>query len=390
MVIRNFWHSKLDNIWKRRRLIWLAGVRRSGKTCLCESIRGAEIFDCELPRTRRMIEGDPEGFLNDLRNRTIVFDEIHRLSNPSEVLKIAVDHYPDIRLIATGSSTLGASRKFRDTLTGRKETLWLTPMIAQDSEDFGNTNIDHRFLHGGLPPFFASKSINEIEYQEWIDAFWAKDVVELYRLTKRDSFQKMTELVFAQSGGQFNSVSMGRACGVSHTTAAAYLEILRSSFVAHVIRPFSTSKESEIVKQPKVYAFDTGFACYFKGISSLRPEDRGDLWEHYVLNELHANLQTQNIMYWRTKSGDEIDFIIPNRSDKKAPTAIECKWSSEKFSYRAMKAFRQLYPSGLNFVVCRDVDRSFRRDFDGVKVAFVTPKQLVKQLSARPSDKTSD
>jgi len=47
-------------------------------------------------------------------------------------LKIAADHFPETRVIATGSSTLEASAKFRDTLTGRRETVWLTPMIAAD------------------------------------------------------------------------------------------------------------------------------------------------------------------------------------------------------------------------------------------------------------------
>jgi hypothetical protein len=64
-------------------------------------------------------------------------DEIHRLADPSEVLKIAADHFPDVKIIATGSSTLGASSKFRDTLTGRKVEIWLTPMISDDLKDFG-------------------------------------------------------------------------------------------------------------------------------------------------------------------------------------------------------------------------------------------------------------
>jgi len=55
-----------------------------------------------------------------------VLDEIHRLPNPSEMLKIAADHYPRTRVIATGSSTMGASTKFRETLAGRTRDLWLT------------------------------------------------------------------------------------------------------------------------------------------------------------------------------------------------------------------------------------------------------------------------
>lgn len=383
MYKRAYWTGKIQDAWKRHNLIWLAGVRRVGKTKLCESIEGAELFDCEKPRVRKIIEGDPESFLNDLRGRVIVLDEVHRLANPSEVLKIAADYHPDIRLIATGSSTLGASRKFKDTLTGRKTIVRLTPMISDDLVDFGNTNLDHRFLHGGLPSFFTSETVPEGDYQEWIDSYWAKDILELYSLRKKDPFQKLTELIFSQSGGQFNADNMGKACGITHTTAAEYLEILKATFVVHVIRPFSTNKKSEIVKQPKVFAFDTGFVCYFKGIASLRPEDRGALWEHYVLNELQAKANARNIMYWRTKGGREleVDFIIPNRRNQKAPTAIECKWSDSHFESRSMEALRDIYPDGLNFVVCRNIDRSFSREMGNIKINFVSLDELVSRLA---------
>ena len=171
-----------------------------GKTFLSQSLPDIEYFDCELPRVRRMLE-DPEGFLKSLRGKRIVLDEIHRLDRPSETLKIAADHYPNVRLLATGSSTLGASAKFKDTLAGRKEELWLTPMITADLEDFCQRNLRHRFLQGGLRPFFLAEKLPEREFQEWMDAYWAKDIQELFRLERRHSFQKFAELLMAQSGG---------------------------------------------------------------------------------------------------------------------------------------------------------------------------------------------
>src|SRR5258708_25357327 len=153
MIQRHFWQKELERAWSERRIVWLAGVRRVGKTVLCQSLKDVEYFDCELPRIRRMME-DPEDFLRGLGRHRIVLDEIHRLPNPSELLKIAADHYPTVRVLATGSSTLGASRKFKDTLTGRKLQLWLTPMILQDLTDFKKDNLKHRLLYGGLPLFF--------------------------------------------------------------------------------------------------------------------------------------------------------------------------------------------------------------------------------------------
>jgi predicted AAA+ superfamily ATPase len=121
MVQRHFWLNLLDRAWKDRSVVWLAGVRRVGKTCLCQSLPDIEYFDCELPRIRRMML-DPQSFLDGLRGRRIVLDEIHRLQNPSELLKIAADHYPRMQVVATGSSTLGASKNSETPSPGGKET----------------------------------------------------------------------------------------------------------------------------------------------------------------------------------------------------------------------------------------------------------------------------
>ena len=135
MVKRSFWLNCIEKQWKTRPVLWLRGVRRAGKTSLAQSLDDVEYFDCELPRVRRAME-DPEAFLMGLKGRRIVLDEIHRLPNPSELLKIAADHFPGTQVLATGSSTLGASSRFRDTLAGRKTELWLTPMIEADMKDF--------------------------------------------------------------------------------------------------------------------------------------------------------------------------------------------------------------------------------------------------------------
>lgn len=378
MVQRRFWLSKIDAAWKRRSVVWLSGVRRAGKTVLSRSLPDADYYDCELPRVRRMMD-DPEEFLKGVGRKSVVLDEIHRLENPSEVLKIAADHFPRLKVLATGSSTLGASAKFRDTLAGRKEELWLTPMINADLTDFGMDDLDRRLLQGGLPPFFLSDSPPEREFQEWMDAYWAKDIQELFRLERRQSFQRFTELLMAQSGGIFEASRFARPCEVSRTTIATYLSVLDATFVVHVLRPFSSHRSTEIVSAPKVYGFDTGFVCYHRGWQSLRRDDMGFLWEHYVLNELHAHLQSRDIRYWRDKRGHEVDFVLARR--KNPPITIECKWSASEFDAINLHAFRRRYPRGENFVVAHDVDRSFSRSYGDLSVKFLSLATLLSELA---------
>jgi uncharacterized protein len=378
MVYRTFWIEEIKKLLNQRSILWLRGVRRSGKTFLCRSIKNAEYFDCELPSQRRYFE-DIESALDRLKGKTVILDEIHRLQNPSELLKIAADYYPETKIIATGSSTLGASSKFKDTLSGRKRELLLLPMITSDLRDFDNLNLEHRFFRGGLPPFFISPEYIVEDYNEWMESFWARDIQELFRIERRFSFLKFIELLSAQSGSMFEATRFARSCEVSRTTINNYLNILEATSIVHVIRPFSSRKSTEIISAPKIYTFDTGFVCFFKGWHSLRVDDLGLLWEHFVLTEIIARLQTQRIQYWRDKHGHEMDFIYtPRGSD---PVAIECKYSDRNFTPGNIKAFRNRYPAGKNFVVVSRLSRSYVRNYDGLEIESTDLAGLIERLT---------
>jgi len=366
-------------------VLWLSGVRRVGKTFLCRSLADTEYLDCELPRIRHLLE-DPEGFLADMRGRRVILDEIHRLSQPSELLKIAADHYPDVRVLATGSSTLAASAKFRDTLTDRKLDIRMTPMIEADMHAFGRTDLRHRFLHGGLVPFFMAAQLPEHGFQDWLESYWAKDVQQLFRLERRYSFLKFAELLMVQSGGIFEASSFAAPCEASRTTIANYLSALEETFVVHVLRPFNSRRATEIIAAPKVYAFDTGFVCFANGWHTLRNEDLGRLWEHFVLNEIQAHLQSIPVFYWRDKRGHEIDFVVARRG--RDPIAIECTWACDQFDPKNLCTFRRAYPDGENLVAAHDVDRPHERRFKDLRVRFVNLPALIERVApAAPSPK---
>jgi predicted AAA+ superfamily ATPase len=380
---RQFWNRRISEAWSQRPVIWLMGVRRAGKTVLAQSVPGVRYLDCELPGTRALV-ADPESFLGSVRGESVVLDEIHRLGAPAELLKIAADHFPDVRIVATGSSTLSASSRFRDTLTGRKREVWLTPMTLEDAADFGSVDLRHRLLHGGLPEFFLSLTPPAAGIEEWIDAFWARDILELFRLERRASFRRLFELVMAHSGGIFEASRFARPCEASRTTVANYLAVLDATFAAHIVRPYAEGGRAEIVSAPKVYGFDTGFVCHYRGITALRAEDLGLLWEHLVLNELHAHVGRLPIRYWRTKRGSEIDFVLVRHG--RPPVAIECKWSASDFDPAAMKSFRGAYPGGPSFVVTADTrdGQSYERQYGPLRVLFVSARDLVRAAAEPP------
>ncbi len=377
MVIRQFWIDCIEAVWKKRSIVWLTGVRRAGKTTLCRDLSDIDYFDCELPRNRKLLE-DPEGFLKEYNGRRIALDEIHRLRNPSELLKIAADYFPKTLIIATGSSSLSASKKFSDTLTGRKLEIHLSPINSLDMNDFKKPSLPHRLHFGGLPPFFLADSFPEPYFQEWIDSFWAKDIQEIFGLQKREAFQKFFELIFVNSGGIFEATSFAASCEINRATVNHYLNVLTETSIARIVRPFSKHKPSEITRAPKIYGFDTGFVCFFKGWAQLRPDDFGILWEHFVLNEMMSRLQTITVSYWRTKQKKEIDFIVTKRSGE--IFAIECKWKYRQVDTSAFAEFSRYYPSAKLIVVAQDVERPFKQKKGNIELSVVSLEGLLKLL----------
>ena len=218
-ILRDLWLRRVQHAWEHRPIVWLSGVRRVGKTTLSQMLAGADYFNCDLPSVRRMLR-DPELFLDaQSSGSTLIFDEVHRLSDPSQLLKIIADEYPGLRVLATGSSTMAATRKFRDSLSGRKHSICLHPVLWEECNGWlGSADLDRRLLHGGLPEALLSESPPPDFYSEWVDSFYARDIEDLFGFRNRVGFQALFRLMLRQSGGQLQINRLASDCGLSRPT----------------------------------------------------------------------------------------------------------------------------------------------------------------------------
>ena len=117
----------------------------------------------------------------------------NQLRDPARLLKIGADGFPKLRILATGSSTLAASRKFSDTLTGRKRLIHLPPVLWDELAAFKNTSLLKRLYHGGLPQSLLSLAKEPGFYREWIDSFFARDIQKLFAFRNPDKFTMFFE-----------------------------------------------------------------------------------------------------------------------------------------------------------------------------------------------------
>ena len=359
MIERSLWLDSIQQAWRHRSIVWLSGVRRVGKTTLTRMLSDALYMNCDLPSVQRTLE-EPELFFDgQVADNTLIFDEVHQLRNPSQLLKIAADEYPQLKILATGSSTLAATRKFRDSLTGRKQAIHLCPILWDECADpFGVYDLDHRLLHGGLPePLLAARKDPEF-FSEWIDSFYARDILELFGIRNRQGFLALFRLLLRQSGGQLDYSQLANLSELSRPTVKNHIEAMQIAHAVHLLRPFHGGGKREIVSRPKCYAFDTGFVSFEKGWNSIRDDDRGLLWKHLVLDTLRFHFRDETIFYWQDKSQREIDFVI--RGERGQVDIVECKINPDKLNVAPILAFRKLYPKGENMIVSPVVKKPYK------------------------------
>lgn len=371
MIDRPFWIDRIEESWKEAPIVWLAGVRRIGKTTLVQGF-GADralYVNCDLPSSSAMV-ADPELFYRNCDRPVVIFDEVHRLPDPSIVLKIGSDAFPHLRIIATGSSTLAASKKFKDTLTGRKRLVRLTPVLWDELPEFG-ASINRRLYHGGLPQPLLAGTKPMGFYREWMDSFFARDIQQLFAFRDPGKFNMLFEYLLRQSGGQFEITKASGALGISRPTITDHLRALEATQAITVVRPFHGRGQKELVRMPKIYGFDSGFVSFARGWDPLRPDDYGSLWEHVVLEYLEAHVHNAPIQYWRTAGDREVDFIVPRTRDE--VDAIECKWSPDNFEPSGLKLFRTLYPKGNNYIISPISDKGYAKRISGIEVRVCNP-----------------
>jgi predicted AAA+ superfamily ATPase len=224
-----------------------------------------------------------------------------------------------------------------------------------------------------LPPALLASAKQPAFYREWMDSFFARDIQRLFGFRDINRFNALLEYLLRQSGGQFEVTRAAKALGITRPTVESHVRALEITHTLAVVRPFHGGGQNEIVKQPKVYAFDTGLVSFARGWDPLRVEDLGALWEHLVLEHLQARFAGTPIRYWRDKQGHEVDFVLARSRD--AVDVVECKWDPLAFDSRSLAVFRSHYPAGRNYLVTPSGDPAYTRRFGEFDVLVCTPTE---------------
>jgi predicted AAA+ superfamily ATPase len=346
------------------RMIALLGPRQSGKTTLAKKLiapYGSEgaYWDCQLADVRKcFVVGEPDQLLPLVKNKKIVvFDEAQTIQDIGTILKVFHDTYPGTQIIATGSSSFDLSNKINEPMTGRIFEYTLLPLSLAEirqSRPITQDGLYDLMLYGAYPAVVAAPSAEEkkLILKNIATQYLYKDVFIFEAIRNPRVFEDLVKLLALQVGSLVSLNELAGHLGVSRSLVQRYLRLLEQAFIIKVVHSFSNNPRTELKKAFKVFFLDIGVRNAIVDVDTPLAEraDRGFIFENYVVSE-HVKEGSNNatfppeIMFWRTRTGLEVDIIEKKGADI---AAYECKWSTEEVSF---KTFLKSYPEAHTEVI---------------------------------------
>lgn len=359
----------MANIGKNKVLL-VMGTRRVGKTFLWKTI--------EPKIDRRVLRFNGEDLdiqetLSNLRvaNYTriigdaevIFIDEAQAVPEIGKALKLMIDSFPQLTIVATGSSSFDLLNKAGEPLTGRKISFHLYPLAQVELNQIESSletqrNLEERLILGSYPELIQMETFQKkTEYLlELIQSYLLKDILSFEGIRQPDKILRLLRLIAYQVGSEVSYNELATQLGMSKNTVESYLDLLSKVFIIYRLPAYSTNHRKEISKGSKWYFFDNGIRNAiindFK-LLSLR-NDIGALWENYLVSErIKMNdYRRENVEYyfWRGYNQQEVDLVEVRNGNL---SAFEFKYSSDKKT-KIPSAFASAYPDASFERISRD------------------------------------
>lgn len=347
----------------------LYGARQVGKTTLVRQVLAA------LPYRALTVNGDEAEFVEVLSSRNLArlrglvagydvlfVDEAQRVPEIGVNLKLLVDHEPNLRVIATGSSSLDLAGKTQEALTGRAWVHTLYPIaLAELSTQMNAFELGQmlktRLVYGSYPEIFSlvGDADRRAYLQMLASSYLYKDVLAIGGVRNSIKLRQLVRLLAFQIGQEVSLSELGAQLGMSKDTVANYIDLLEQTFVVFRLSGFSRNLRKEVTKMHKVYFWDLGVRNV--AIDNLKPlemrDDAGRLWENFVVAErlklLAYYAASASLFFWRIHSGAELD-IVEERDGRLY--GFQIKWGQGK--PRLPQSFLDAYPGALLGVIRPD------------------------------------
>lgn len=368
MYLRRSLQSQVEQALTRKRAVILYGARQVGKTTLVKKIlenssRSSLFLNCDEPDLRESLTQKNSTELQQLigDNALIVIDEAQRVLNIGLTIKLLIDNFPDVQILATGSSSFELSNRIKEPLTGRKIEFHLYPLsiaeLLQNRSEMEVARLLESFLRFGMYPEVVTSPIADAAevINEIAESYLYKDILDYQTLKKPELLEKLLTALALQIGQEVSFTELANLLGVDKLTVEKYINLLEKTFIIFPLRPFSRNLRKEIGKKRKIYFYDLGIRnSIIKNFNSLDVRnDIGALWENFLMAERiksnSAGNRSVNQYFWRTYDKKEIDLVEESGG---ILTGYEFKWGKGKL--RQQRDFLNTYPGSSIQLINRD------------------------------------
>ncbi len=357
-------YDNLERFIKKGKALIIYGPRRVGKTTLVKKYYNS------INLRKRYVTGDDIRVSSVLSSRNLkeitefidgiellIIDEAQQIKDIGVGIKIIIDNFPQIKVIATGSSSFDLSQKIGEPLTGRKKTLLLLPIWQGELSGSYQTkfelkeNLGTFMIFGAYPEIITAGSKKEkIEIlMELVNSYLLKDILSFDKVKNSKKLYDLLRLLAYQIGSEVSKNELSDSIGVDAKTVERYLDLLEKSFVIKRVEPYSSNRRKSIRKKGKYFFLDLGIRNgVISNFNSLKDRnDIGALFENFVFIERYKkNIYSNfygNIYFWKSYRGKEIDIVEEIDGKLKA---YEIKYSLRK-KLKVPEEWKKISKSGV-------------------------------------------
>jgi len=390
IILREVFAKIWENI-ENDKILLLNGARQVGKSTILnlieekliseKGVNSSHILRYDLEKTSDLEiwsnQSTALANLPDSKEKYFIFiDEFQKSKSIGSILKVLHDHYPNFKIIITGSATWYlnideslAGRKiifpiwtfsFSEFLSINNENLLKKINLAKNNIN-SLTNSDIVSLNNKLIEFLtygaypevvlSDKSLKIKILSDLLNSYLTRDVQLWNYSINILQLKHLMTILAGQIGSLLEISSLCKNSGIGRTAIVNRLELLQNTFITTQLKPFFSNKIKELTKNPKLYFNDLGLRNMLMENFSVKAQtpEFGALAENFVAMELlKKQTETENIFYWRTPSKQEVDFIL-KRENKLIP--IEVKSGNEISIPSGLKSFIKKYSPDFAYVL---------------------------------------
>lgn len=348
--------------------VFFFGARQTGKTTLLKNLFPNTLYydllkSDEFERLSRRPSLLREELINLPSDELIIIDEIQKLPILLDEVHWLITNR-GLRFILTGSSTRKLRRGGVNLLGGRALQNNFYPLVSTEIPDF---DLDRAVNNGMIPRHYLIQNATK-RIRGYVGNYLQSEIMEEARVRNLAVFNRFLEAAALTSGEMLVYSNVAADCGVSSVTAKAYFEILEDTLFGYTVPAYTKTKKRKLIQAPKFYLFDVGVTNYLLHRSHLQQgsPEYGHAFEHLVIQELIAYLgyqqREEEISYWRTSSGLEIDAVLGD-----AKVGIEIKSTKElrNNQLKGLRSFGEDYPEARLIAVSLD---KYRRLVDNIEI----------------------